>query len=120
MIDNYLAPEPMHGSVLRLAFSIGVYLWARRFSPQKKEFELSAPYGVFLLLLTAAPIGIVLCIVLLSVYGEIRNDVQDMTLLGLALFSFAGLLVDGAVLAKQKELEEEQALAEMNETIIKH
>ncbi len=119
LIDNYLTPEHMHGSVLRLAFSIGVYLWARRFSPQKKEFELSAPLWGILLLLTAAPIGIVLCIVLLSVYGEIRNDVQDMTLLGLALFSFAGLLVTVAVLAKQKELEEEQALAEMNENYYK-
>lgn len=119
LIDNFLTSEHSYGGMWRLAFSIGLYLLARQFSPRKKEFELSRSLWGILLLLTAAPIGIVLCMVLLSQYGETRNDVKDMALLGLALFSFAGLLGTVAVLARQKELEEEQTLIRMNENYYK-
>lgn len=128
LIDNYLlyglrhdtgtAAEILSG-FLRLAFSGVLYICARYFSPKHKDFELSRALWRILLLLTAAPVGIVLCIVLLSRYGEIRNDLQDMALLGLSLFSFAGLLGTTAVLARQKELEEEQNFFRLNEKYYK-
>lgn len=105
-------------SVLRLLAGMALYGCARHFAP-KRDFELSRPLWRILLLLTAAPVGIVLSLVLLSRDDQIGNDLQNLALLFLALFSFAGLLGTTTVLARQKELEESQTLFEMNKTYYK-
>lgn len=113
LIDSRFSTFYPAQSALRCLSGLVLYSCARRFAPER-DFELSRPLWRILLLLTAAPVGIVLCLVLLSQYDQIGNDVQNLTLLFLALFSFAGLLGTTAVLARQKELEEAQTLLEMN------
>ncbi len=103
---------------LRLLAGMALYGGARRFAP-KRDFELSSPLWRILLLLAAAPAGIVFSLVLLSRNDQTGNDLQNLMLLFLALFSFAGLLGTTAVLARQQELEEARTLLEMNRTYYK-
>ena len=103
---------------LRLLAGMALYGGARRFAP-KRDFELSSPLWRILLLLAAAPAGIVFSLVLLSRNDQTGNDLQNLALLFLALFSFAGLLGTTAVLARQQELEEARTLLEMNRTYYK-
>lgn len=103
---------------LRLLAGMALYGCARRFAP-KRDFELSSPLWRILLLLAAAPVGIVFSLVLMSRHDQNENDLQNLILLFLALFSFAGLLGTTSVLARQKELEESQTLLEMNRTYYK-
>ena len=105
-------------SGLRLLAGMTLCGCARHFAP-KSDFELSRPLWNILLLLTAAPVGIVFSLVLLSRNDQTGNDLQNLMLLFLALFSFAGLLGTTAVLARQNELEESQTLLEMNKTYYK-
>ncbi len=58
--------------------------------------------------------GIILCVVLLTFYGQQQDTYQNLFLLLLALCSFAGLLWTVTVLSRQRRLEETQVTAEMN------
>lgn len=114
LMDNFTWPfwdrQPF---IERVLFALVFYLLCRHFSPGK-DLELAPAMWGLLLLLTATPMGIILCVVLLTYYGQPQETFQNMFLLLLALFSFAGLLWTVTVLSKKRMLEEVQSTAEMN------
>lgn len=118
LIDRFFLSFYPAQAGLRIICAFILYGGARRLAPEH-DFELTGTLWKILLLLTAAPVGIVLCTVLLSRYAPFRNDVQNVSLLGLALFSFAGLLATTALLARWREMEESRNLLEMNQQYYK-
>lgn len=118
LIDNYILfrffvwnPTP-----LRTVFWLAVFLLMRHFS-MPRDYELSPALWKLLLLLTVTPFGIVLSLVLLrSPYYETTRDSQfsDFVLFVLAVLSFVGLLWAVAVLARQRRLEQQKQLYEIN------
>lgn len=113
LIDNYMAENTVEKCLFRVIFGLIFYLGVRKIAPEK-GFELSNTLWGLLLFLAAAPMGIVLCTVLLTQDVKPGNSTQMLVLLWLSLFSFAGLLGTVAVLARQRELEEAQLLGELN------
>lgn len=113
LVDNYLAENTVEKCFFRVIFGLIFYLGVKKFAPEK-GFELSNTLWGLLLFLAAAPMGIVLCTVLLTQDVKPGNSTQMLVLLWLSLFSFDGLLGTVAVLARQKELEEAQLLGELN------
>lgn len=113
LIDNYLAENTAEKCLFRVIFGLIFYLGVKKIAPEK-GFELSNTLWGLFLLLAAAPMGIVLCTVLLTQEFRSENSIQVLVLLWLSLLSFAGLLGTVAVLARQRELEEEQLLGELN------
>ena len=100
----------------RVLFAILFYLAAKRFGPEK-EYDLSAPMWWLLLLLSLTPLGIVAAVVMMpSPYWDNLSDMWlHFTLLGIALFSFAGLLWAVSVLAEQKKMEEQVLFAKIKQ-----
>ena len=113
LMDNFVWDFLGRTFVERLVFDTVLYFLCRHFSPGK-DLELTPAMWRLLLLLTATPMGIILCVVLFTFYGQPENTFQYFLLLLLALFSFAGLLWTVTVLFKQRRLEEAQMSAEMN------
>lgn len=113
LIDNYLAESTVEKCLFRIIFGLVFYLGVKKIAPEK-DFELSNTLWGLLLLLAAAPMGIVLCTVLLTQNFEPENSTQMLVLLWLSLLSFAGLLGTVAVMVRQRELEEAQLLGELN------
>lgn len=114
LMDNFVWPFGGHQPFMeRLVFAAAFYWLCRHFSPGR-DLELSPAMWRLLLLLTATPMGIILCVVLLTFYGQQQDTYQNLFLLLLALCSFAGLLWTVTVLSRQRRLEETQVTAEMN------
>lgn len=100
----------------RLLFAMLLYAGVRKFAP-KKGYELAPAMWKLLLLLTLTPIGMVLSIIVLGKewYAIPENQSMYLALLLIALFSFVGLLWTVTVLVKQKNLEEQNVFAQMNQ-----
>ncbi len=131
LIDTYLKVVIGYDSaemILRLLFALPLYGIIRALHPEK-EMELTASMWKLLLLLTAAPGGIVLSAVLLTPRYETETaaavsssvkqfsnalSLQMIVFLTIALVSFWGLLWAAAVLAKQKQLEDIAKYEEIN------
>lgn len=131
LIDTYLKVLIEFDSVemiLRLVFALPLYSIIRMLHPEK-GMELTSSMWKLLLLLTAAPGGIVLSVVLLTPRYEMEAatvvypsmdpfsaalSLQMMVFLAIALVSFWGLLWAAVVLAKQKQLEDIAKYEEIN------
>lgn len=131
LIDTYLKVIIEYDSVemiLRLVFALPLYGIIRALRPEK-GMELTASMWKLLLLLTAAPGGIVLSVVLLTPRYEIETaagvypsiayfldalSLQMVVFLAIALVSFWGLLWAAVVLARQKQLEDMAKYGEIN------
>lgn len=103
-------------AIFRVIFSGLLYLLIRFRGPDA-ETELGDSLWHLMLFLTLAPLGIVLCIVLIS--PQIARPAWLMSLYGallsLSMFSFIALLWAIAVLSKQQKLEKQNLYAEMNQ-----
>lgn len=120
LIDNYpiLRLIDYNPTPTRTVFWMGVFLLMRNFK-LPKDYKLSPALWKLLLLLTATPFGIVLSLILLrSPYYETSrgSKLSDFVLLVLALLSFVGLLWAVTVLAKQRRLEQQEQLYEINKS----
>ncbi|WMJ88127.1 sensor histidine kinase [Anaerocolumna sp. MB42-C2] len=107
-IESYLLP--------RLLFWFLLYLLMSHYGPQK-NYELTPSMWWLLLLLTATPLGIVLSLVLLQIPSYDSSDstiLSNFVLLLIAVLSFVGLLWTVTVLAKQRRLEQQEQLYELN------
>ena len=107
-IDSYL--------LLRLPFWLVLYLLMRRYGPPK-DYELTPALWRLLLLLTVTPLGIVLSLVLLqrpSYDSSGETMLSNLMLLLIAVVSFVGLLWTVTVLARQRGLEQQEQLYEVN------
>lgn len=109
-------PDCFH-VVPRLIFVLLLYSWIRRRNPSH-DFELSKPFWNLLLQLTLIPLGIVLSLVLLrSPFINLAATwLADFILFFLAVFSFVGLFQALLVLERQQRLEQENLLAQQNQS----
>ncbi len=102
--------------LFRTLFSALLYLLVQFWGPEK-DTELGDSLWHLLLLLTLAPIGTILSIVLIPpmrAWGPPWLSHLCTALLLLALLSFIGLLWAIAVLSRQRKLEQQSLYAEMN------
>lgn len=102
--------------LIRLLFWLVLYLLMRRYGPPR-DYELNPALWRLLLLLTATPLGIVLTLVLLhtpSYDSSGKSMLVSFVLLLIALLSFIGLLWTVTVLARQRKLEQQEQLYEVN------
>ncbi|MDE5932837.1 MAG: GHKL domain-containing protein, partial [Lachnospiraceae bacterium] len=132
--DNYLINTDMRChdhlyatmifSFSSILFSLFLFLGTRILAPEK-NYELSDNMWRLLILLTVPPLGIVFSLVLLyditfwDTYSRLYANTsyfhrEYMVLLIIALFSFIGLLWAIVVLARQQKLEQQNALADIN------
>lgn len=114
LMDTYVHIE--NYALLRLPFWLVLWLLMRRFGPPK-DYELTPALWRLLLLLTATPLGIVLSLVLLnSPFYDISSETMrvNFILLLIAVLSFVGLLWTVIVLARQRKLEQQEQLYEVN------
>ena len=106
-------------SISSLIFTAFLYLVIKKFSPEK-HYELSESMWKLLLLLTATPISIVLCIIVLYDWNRHRRTLdaypqyEYAILLLIALFSFIGLLLTVSVLAGQQAQNRRIMFADIN------
>lgn len=128
--DNYFISLDMRASrrylslflssSFSLILALFLYLTNRKLA-LARDYYLSDSLWKLLLLLNATPLGIVLCLVLLTTLGR-RSLLRDaigfeydyIVLLILAMLSFIGLFQIVTVLAKQQKLKEQNMLAEIN------
>ena len=110
--------------LLSLSVALCLYLAIGKYAPDR-EYHLSDSLWKLLLLLNATPFGIVLSIVLLTTTEEERiwmempygfKGYNILVLLLLSLLSFIGLFQAVIVLARQQQLEEQNMLAEVNQS----
>lgn len=99
-------------SCYSLLFSFLLSMGIRKFAPDR-EYRLSESMWKLLLLLTVTPFGIVLSVVTLHPLSD-DTGFDFAMLLMIALFSITGLLWTVTVLARQQKLEEQNMLAEIN------
>ncbi len=102
--------------ILRLCFWCLLYLAMRRAAPPK-DYELSPALWKLLLLLTLTPLGITCSLVLLISPFYISTpsfSYAPLACLFIAFLSFVGLLWAITVLAKQRRLERDSIVGEMN------
>lgn len=78
LIDNYLAESTVEKCLFRIIFGLVFYLGVKKIAPEK-DFELSNTLWGLLLLLAAAPMGIVLCTV--AVMAR-QRELEEAQLLG--------------------------------------
>lgn len=109
---------------LSLFAALFLYLPIRRHAPDR-AYHLSDSLWKLLLLLNATPFGIVLSVVLLTtteeerIWMEMPDGFKGYNILGLlllSLLSFIGLFQAVIVLARQQQLEEQNMLAEVNQS----
>lgn len=108
---------------LSLFAALCLYLLIRRNAPDR-EYHLSDSLWKLLLLLNATPFGIVLSVVLLTtekerIWRAMPYGFKGYNILGLlllSLLSFIGLFQAVIVLARQQQLEEQNMLAEVNQS----
>lgn len=109
---------------LSLFAALCLYLAIGKYAPDR-EYHLSDSLWKLLLLLNATPFGIVLSVVLLTTTEEERiwmkmpdgfKGYNILVLLLLSLLSFIGLFQAVIVLARQQQLEEQNMLAEVNQS----
>ncbi len=109
---------------LSLFAALCLYLPIRRHAPDR-AYHLSDSLWKLLLLLNATPFGIVLSVVLLTtteeerIWMEMPDGFKGYNILGLlllSLLSFIGLFQAVIVLARQQQLEEQNMLAEVNQS----
>lgn len=93
-----------------------LYMGVRHYRP-RRDFELSPPLWRLLLLLCMPPVGIVCSLILLNNYDirDVRYTPMNTALLLVAAGAFAGIMVAMFTLARQQELERENALAQSNQ-----
>ncbi len=110
--------------LLSLSVALCLYLAIGKYAPDR-EYHLSDSLWKLILLLNATPFGIVLSVVLLTTTEEERiwMEMPDgfkgyniLVLLLLSLLSFIGLFQAVIVLARQQQLEEQNMLAEVNQS----
>ncbi|MFV0362545.1 MAG: sensor histidine kinase [Suipraeoptans sp.] len=121
ILDNVYINEFLPITTLRLLFWIILYIFLRHFTPER-NYEISPTLWRLLLFLTSIPFGIVVTIVLLGGSEEqleVNLHITYYILLGLSLIAFIGLLWTILVLVKQKELENQSKLAEINQKYYK-
>ena len=109
---------------LSLFAALCLYLAIGKYAPDR-EYHLSDSLWKLLLLLNATPFGIVLSVVLLTtteeerIWMEMPDGFKGYNILGLlllSLLSFIGLFQAVIVLARQQQLEEQNMLAEVNQS----
>lgn len=106
-------------AVSSLLFAILLYAGIRKFAPDR-DYALPDRLWRLLLLLTATPFGIVLCIVLLfndssaDALFSLTGSLKYVVLLAFTLLAFVSLLWCICVLARQQKLEQQSMLAETN------
>lgn len=101
---------------IKLGFTFALFAGIRHFA-SNKEYDLTPSMWKLLLLLTSVPTAIVLSLVLLSNWSGnylLMNDSVYLVLLIVSLISFVGLLWTVMVLSRQKKLEQQSMLAELN------
>ena len=109
--------------LLSLFVALCLYLVIGKYAPDR-EYHLSDSLWKLLLLLNATPFGIVLSVVLLTtaeerVWRAMPYGFKGYNILGLlllSLLSFIGLFQAVIVLARQQQLEEQNMLAEVNQS----
>lgn len=109
--------------LLSLFVALCLYLVIGKYAPDR-EYHLSDSLWKLLLLLNATPFGIVLSVVLLTtgeerIWMEMPDGFKGYNILGLlllSLLSFIGLFQAVIVLARQQQLEEQNMLAEVNQS----
>ena len=110
--------------LLSLSVALCLYLAIGKYAPDR-QYHLSDSLWKLLLLLNATPFGIVLSIVLLTtteeerIWMEMPDGFKGYNILGLlllSLLSFIGLFQAVIVLARQQQLEEQNMLAEVNQS----
>lgn len=110
--------------LLSLSVALCLYLAIGKYAPDR-EYHLSDSLWKLILLLNATPFGIVLSVVLLTTTEEERiwmkmpdgfKGYNILVLLLLSLLSFIGLFQAVIVLARQQQLEEQNMLAEVNQS----
>lgn len=121
---NYPAACMIIEGLLSLSVALCLYLAIGKYAPDR-EYHLSDSLWKLILLLNATPFGIVLSVVLLTTTEEERiwMEMPDgfkgyniLVLLLLSLLSFIGLFQAVIVLARQQQLEEQNMLAEVNQS----
>lgn len=100
-------------NIARLLFGLCIYLVIRKVA-LRKDFELSLPMWRLVLLLTILPVGLVFNMVLLADNHGEHMSFQELIMIFLVLLSFLGLLWVVVVLERQRQMEEERILYEMN------
>lgn len=124
--DNYFKPflysHPPYALIfsclVSFLFALFLYIGIRKFAPDKDN-TLSDSLWKLLLLLTATPFGIVLCVITLVAWEDYSATLlylpaMYLALLIIALVSFISLLWCIAVLAKQQKLEQQNMFMEIN------
>lgn len=100
-----------------LPFTLVLYLCIRKFAPDK-DYTLSDSMWRLLFLLTVTPLGTVLAVVTLfrssNFYIDIFVHREYSILLLISLFAIISLLWCVTVLAKQRKLEQQNMLGEIN------
>ncbi|MDE6405959.1 MAG: GHKL domain-containing protein [Lachnospiraceae bacterium] len=105
-------------STFILPFALTLYLYTRKFAPDK-DYVLSDSMWRLLLFLTVIPLSIVLAVVTLFPINDyatinIRVHQEYVILLLVSLLAFISLLWCVTVLARQRELEQQSMFAEIN------
>lgn len=114
--DNLSTPHWNARLLIRLIFWVVFYLLIRRYAPPK-DYELSPFFWKLILFLTLTPIGITCALVLVpNPYYTFPAFITTTFLVCfvISLFSFIGLMWTIIVLAKQRKLEMENLMADMN------
>lgn len=114
--DNLSTPHWNARLLIRLVFWAVFYLLIRRYAPPK-DYELSPFFWKLILFLTLTPIGITCALVLVpNPYYTFPAFITTTFLVcfAISLFSFIGLMWTIIVLAKQRKLEMENLMADVN------
>lgn len=117
LLDNYIrfVYSDYLQIFLRFFFWLTLSIIMRHFGPPK-NYTLTPVLWRLLLLLTATPLGIVLSVILLQPASNNynQNTLSNFLLLLIAVLSFIGLLWTVTVLARQRKLEQQEQLYEVN------
>lgn len=116
---HYYGKDNFYGNMylfFRLLFAICFYFSIRLRRPEQ-DFELSSSLWRLMLMLTLSPFGIMISVILLqSPYSnQAGTIIADGALFLVVMLSFAGLLRALVVLERQQRLEQENALALLNQ-----
>lgn len=120
-IGNEILMQSEHGysisSLFTLPFALVLYLYTRKFAPDK-DYSLSDSMWRLLFLLTITPLGIVLSVATLfrpyNSFFDIFVHREYGILLLISLFAIISLLWCVSVLAGQRKLEQQTMFAEIN------
>lgn len=114
-IDFFIDTWYISRSMWRLGFALLLYLGVHK-QKSNRDFELAPSLWKLLLMLCAAPLGIVFSLVLLTSPFIDSSTVilSNMSLFIIAIFSFVGILRAMIVLNRHQNLEREIVLSEQN------